>query len=338
MRKLYTFGLLLLVSTACMEVPTGVTPSNPLTTDFVTVWDEFESKYPEFPLKGINWELMYGKYLQFAEEAETIDDVMMNAIFPMLAELKDRHLLLMNPQGDYIITYDPEITPNYNQAVLNSNYLGANGWNYFNRGVGFCNPDSLPYMAIKSWLPELNIERINEFISLCEDLPVLIIDVRMNGGGTNQDVGYVVGRFTRESILGWIYRERSGPDYNDCQNWDVINVPTGLFQYTGTVILLLGPASASTTEMFAARMNELPNVISIGDTTMGINVCSTWLEFSSGWLVKCGVWSARTADYEPIEGYGIQPDIFVEATQEDFDNGIDPIMDYAIDLMNELSQ
>lgn len=337
MKKLYTFLLLWLVSTACMEIPTGVTPSDPLTMDFVTVWQEFESSYPEFTTKAVNWEQMYGKYLPFAEEAVTTDEVMMNAIFPMLAELKDCHLLMMNPQGDYLTTYNPEITPNYSQPVLNSNYLLPNGWNYYNRGVGFCNPDSLPYMAINSWLPDLNIERIDEFISLSKDLPALIIDVRMNPGGTNQDVNYVVGRFTSEAVVGWIYRERIGPDYDDCEHYEIYNSPEGLFQYTGTVILLTGPASASTTDEFAARMNELPNVISIGDTTMGTLVCSTWLEFASGWYVKRGIWSGRTASYKPIEGNGIEPDIFVEATQEDFDNGIDPIMDYAINLVNELN-
>lgn len=337
MKQLYTFFALWLISTACMEIPTGTTPNDPLTSDFVTVWEEFELNYPEFPLKSVNWEQMYGKYLPFAEEAGTADEVMMNAVFPMLAELKDCHLLMMTPQQEYLSTYSPEITPNYDYSVLIPLYLHPNQWNYFNRGVGFCNPDSLPYLAIQSWIPNLNIERIDEFLSLCQDLPALIIDVRMNSGGTNAPLPYVTGRFTNESVLGWTVRTRIGPDYDDCEYYSIYNEPEGLFQYKGTVILLTGPASASTTEEFIARMNELPNVITIGGTTLGTFVCSTWLEFSSGWYVKCGIWSGRTADYRPVEGCGIQPDVFVEATQEDFENGIDPIMEYAIDLINELN-
>lgn len=338
MKKLYILGFLCLISTSCMEVPTGTTPSDPLTCDFATVWEEFESSYPEFSLKGVNWELMYGKYLPFAESAVTDEELMMNAVFPMLAELEDRHLLMKNPAGEYLSTYSPDITPNYGFGVLNINYLLLNQWHDVNRGVGYCNPELFPYLMIMSWVPDLNMESIDEFVSLCQDIPAVIIDVRMNGGGTNAQTGDVVGRFTNESVPGWTQRFRIGPDYDDFEHYTIYNEPEGLLQYSGTVILLIGQASASTTEEFVGRMSELPNVITIGGTTLGTHVCSTWLDFTSGWSVKCGIWSGRTANGGPVEGCGIEPDIFVEATQEDFDNGIDPIMVYAVDLMNELNQ
>ncbi len=81
-------------------------------------------------------------------------------------------------------------------------------------------------------------------------------------------------------------------------------------------------------------MNCLDNVTVIGDTTFGGGAFNYTLELEGGWELRAPGWSLRTMDKEPVEWFGIPPDIYVEATEEDFAQGIDPVLEYAIDLVN----
>ena len=269
---------------SCVNTPVGVTPSpadSPV-ADFITIWEDFEVHYPEFPLKSINWELMYGKYLPLAEEAATDEELMMEVVLPMLAELEDAHLWLINPEDVVIRTFFPDYFRNYNMGQLYEHYLNEAGFTGYFTGVGYCIPESLPYLSINSWKFGLNISIIDEFVSLCQDQPGIIIDVRMNGGGSDAKLEAVVGRFTLEDCRGWMIRTRSGPDYDQCSYETLWNTPLGVMQYPGKIYLLIGENCASSNEEFILCMDRLPNVTLVGDTTLGALVCPEWRELSSG--------------------------------------------------------
>ncbi len=327
---------LLFLALGCVESPVGTSPNSAITADFITVWEAYEITYPEFTIKSINWELSYGKYLPMAESATTYEELMMNAVLPMLSELEDGHIWLIDPENVMIRTYFPEIFNNYSESLLNTYYFSEYGFTGYSTGVGYCNPDSLPYLSINSWKHGLNIGIVDEFVELCQDKPGIIIDVRMNGGGSDFMIPKVVGRFTLEECPGWLIRERSGPDYEDCTNAVFNNTPMGPMQYQGEIYLLIGQHCASSSEEFVAMMHELPNVTLIGDTTFGATIAPEWKDLPSGWSYTLGTWSGRTVRDEPIEWYGIVPDIVLDVTEEDFQGEEDPILEYAIDLIEEL--
>ena len=336
MRILYgSIVLSLIFMSACSSNPVLPVPDNPLAEDFVTIWEAFDETYPEFPVKSVDWHLAYDTYYPIAQAAETSDEVMMNAVLPMLAELQDGHVWMLPPGGSQIYTYTPEYSLNYDMSVLQNNYLFVNGWSGWSHGVGYCDPDSLPYLAIKTWPSNLDPAVVDSFIALCAETPAIIIDVRMNSGGSNMMTKAVVGRFTHEECTGWMWRYRTGPGYDDCEYEPVMNLVLGPQQYNGDIILLMGDYCASTTEEFILRMKELPNVTLVGDTTMGCACCPEWIKFSSGWAVTHGIWSMRTTQQEPVEGSGIAPDIYVEATEEEFAQGIDPVLEYAIGMLGD---
>ncbi|MBN1434630.1 hypothetical protein JW921_07710 [Candidatus Fermentibacterales bacterium] len=334
MRKVLLAPVLaVLLVSACLEDPVGVTPSSPQSSVFLTVWEEFEQYYPEFTSKGIDWELCYGKYLPMAEQAGTDEELMLGVVLPMLAELRDCHVWMTSPTDDFYYTWEPEIEENFDIVLLLNRYLFPNGFTGWDRGVGYCMPDRLPYLSINIWVADLNLERIDEFIELAKDCPAIILDVRMNPGGNNILCGEAAGRFAGETVLGWFARFRNGPDYDDCEYYEVLTSPEGPAEYSGTVILLIGEYSASSSEDFACSMMNLPNVVMIGDTTMGAGCCPYWVRLPNRWEVTAVSWSTRTADDVPVEWLGIAPDIYVEATEEHFGQGFDPVMVYAMDMV-----
>ena len=48
------------------------------------------------------------------------------------------------------------------------------------------------------------------------------------------------------------------------------------------------------------------------------------------------MWSGRTVDDEPVEGLGIKPDVVIDVTEDDFLGDEDPILEYAIDMLEAL--
>lgn len=305
---------------------------------FKMIWEDYESSYPEFTVKNIDWAELFYQYSPLAEQAETTEELVMEVLLPMLSELKDAHIKIYKPNGDFVRTYLPEIQFNVNDSVLVDNYLLPNEFTGWDGDIGYCNPDSLPYLAIQKWSYDLNVQAIQTFLGLAADKPAVIIDIRMNSGGSNMLCGTVAGMFTDHMSPAWRTRYRNGPGYDDVIYHIVNTHAHGGVYYGGTVYLLVGGLVASSSEDFTLHMNNFKNVILLGDTTMGAVCHPNTIDLADGWQVNTIDWSARTVDHEPVEGCGIAPDICVEVTEEDFAQGIDPVLEYAIELVESQSE
>ena len=318
----------------CFHNPSAANTPGEYYDMFALVWEDYEANYPEFTLKDIDWKELFSHYSPLAEQAESTEELVMDVLLPMLTELKDVHIWFYRPDGTIMSTYLIDIEPNYDQTVLMENYLWPNDFNGYVDNVGYCNPDSLPYLLINIWTITLNLERIRTFLELAADKPAVIIDIRMNSGGNNSLCGEVSGMFTSIACPAYYCRFRNGPGYDNVYYYPVTTYPDNEICYNGTVYLLIGEQSASSSEDFTLHMDNIENVVMIGDTTMGIGCCPNPLGLADGWKVNTIIWSSWTTDYTPVEWNGIPPDIYVEATEEDFAQGIDPVLEYAIYLIN----
>jgi len=338
MNKLFTFTIIsLLLFTGCFHNPTATNQVGDQYQLFAMVWEDYEANYPEFTLKGVNWKEVFFRYSPLAEEAATTENLVMDVLLPMLSELKDAHIWFINPSGNQVRTFLPDIYMNFDWEVLFDNYLVPAGFTGWTGDVGYCDPAILPYLAISQWTLDINMLGIENFLALVADEPAIILDVRFNGGGNNTFTGAVAGYFTNQTINAWYVRYRNGPGYDDIYHSLIRTFPDEDLYYEGVVYLLIGNSSASSTEDFALYMMNLENVVMVGDTTMGVGSCPNPVELNDGWTVNTIEWSSRDANFQPVEDHGIAPDIYVEATDEDFAQGIDPVLEYAIDLVNSHS-
>ena len=87
-------------------------------------------------------------------------------------------------------------------------------------------------------------------------------------------------------------------------------------------------------------MERMPHVTIIGDTTGGGGNTPGYLTEQYWpvwdlWDITCPFSRVLKADSTSIEGVGIYPDIYVEATEEDFAAGEDPVLEYAIQWIGE---
>ena len=335
-----------IMSCSCLHDPQGISPQPELDlSGFAMVWDSYELNYPLFQLKGIDWMEICGEYYPQAVGCETQEDLRV-IITQMLGELEDPSLILLSfDLQDTIRTYERECYTNVDPEVLMENYLEPNGYQGYVQGFGWCDPQILPYAffdTLPTFESELAVAALDTFVSRCIQLqvPGIILDVRMNPSGTRADFHSfdrtAMSRFTSKPIVCAWYRVRVGPVYDQYHDFHPWIVPQGAAQYSGTVYLLAGGGCTQAAEDFVLNMEHFSNVVVVGDTTAGI-VTETGalipLGMEGGWMASSAVSTILTYEKEWVENAGFPPDLFVDATPEDFSSGVDPVLEHAMELL-----
>jgi len=354
--KIRQLAVLLLVSAGCLRSPQAVESPTEFTEGYISVFEKYESKCPYFAHKAFDWKALGYTYFDLVAECSTEDEAI-DLISDMLAELQDPFIRIIRNYGggNRGVTYPftREYYSNYDMDVLVENYLEPNGWagweDGYVQGFGWCDPSVLPYFFLDT-LPTSEytsaaLDSLDVFIVNCIalDVPAVIVDVRMNPFGCSENLFgssgmSFMGRFTGKSRPGAIYRSRDGLEYDMYIDRRPAVFQAGAQHYTGTVIVLVGENCISWSENMLANFINFPNVVLVGDTTGGS--VSTGYEVSVTQHCRCTVVSGTILTYDKlwIEGAGLPPDIFVEATEADFAAGVDPVLDYAISMLNGYSR
>ncbi len=334
----------------CFQSPTFVEEPNPEIQGFIRVFEAYEEFCPYFAYKEIDWKLIGEEYYYPAADSES-EEAMLDVILEMLALFEDPVICIfkfdeaLNPY-DFVYPYMREYQVNYDMDVLVENYLEPNGWvgwdDGYSAGFGWCDPDILPYAFLDSipgtQIPEA-LASLDAFVADCIDLDLqaIIVDTRMNPFGTDLAHDFM-GRFAAKPYPGAIYRSRSGPEYYQYKDTRPAVYPAGPEQYTGTVILLVGGSCIQTAEGLVANFRNFPNVVVLGDTTGGSVSSFSFTHISGDWY--CRVVSETILTYQKywIEGAGIIPDTYVQTTEADLAAGVDPVMNYALEMLEEYSR
>ena len=164
----------------------------------------------------------------------------------------------------------------------------------------------------------------------------IIIDVRNNGGGLSEIRDNVASRFVEKKMIYRYLKWRNGPGHNDFTELEPQYIePSSKWKFTKPVAVLTNRGCVSAGEMFVLIMKNLPNVTVIGDTTPGTVGSILTRELPNGWLYRMPASMTLTLDHEIVEGKGIAPDIYVTFSVDDAINQRDPILEKAIEVLNE---
>lgn len=329
---------ILSLGTGCIDDPVTGTIPGEYQQEFMLIWNLFDENYVGFAISGYNWDAVYATYLQESRDVQSREE-MTELTLALLAGLQDDHVRLVSPGGNTIPSWEPDVFVNCSEEVL-MNYLEPWGFQWKQQDVwGYClaGTDSVPYFVLKSLHPELNLSLFDNILLPLTDEPVLIIDARLCNEGADGTASNLVRRFADSARMVHMTRQRIGPS-----SWELADpqpvyvIPRG-WHYQGQVILLTGEGNSGTSEVLICDMAEFPHVTTIGDTTGGSGNWQTgaWL-LPDGWHVTCPVVTLTRTDTSIVEGSGVFPDHYVEATESDFQSGIDPVLEHALDMAKAL--
>jgi hypothetical protein len=164
----------------------------------------------------------------------------------------------------------------------------------------------------------------------------LVMDVRINGGGSDPYGLAIASRLTASAYVAYSKQARSDPQdatrWTDPQPSEVR--PSSRPSFHGSVVELTGIHSVSAAETFTqALMKRLPKVTRIGDNTQGVFSDVLGRQLPNGW--RFGLPNERfVTDGKSYDGDGIAPDISVPVfPKTDLEAGRDGPLEKALELL-----
>jgi len=101
-----------------------------------------------------------------------------------------------------------------------------------------------------------------------------------------------------------------------------------------STVVLINKGSASGSEILAGALKDYGLAALVGETTFGKGSVQTLFPLRDGSSLKLTIAEWLTPHQNTIDQVGIDPDVPVELTDEDFNNDKDPQLDKAVELLN----
>ena len=153
----------------------------------------------------------------------------------------------------------------------------------------------------------------------------IVLDLRDNPGGILDSAVAVASQFLKQGIVLYAL-DSSGKK----ETWDV--KPGGLATDMPLAVLVNGN-SASASEVVAGALQDYGRASLIGNQTFGKGSVNHFRQLSDGSAIYISIGRWYTPNGRQIEGNGLTPDIVVNTTEQDIQQGKDPQLDRAIEYI-----
>ncbi|MFH9071081.1 S41 family peptidase [Streptomyces alboflavus] len=337
---------------------TGPAPAGPVAT-FDVFWQSYEENYPFFAAKGIDWHAMRDRYRPKVH-ADTTPEELFAIFSEMLDPLEDMHSGVgygdryFNRGRSGTVPPSEELDARVKKFVLARDLKDAEHVQDFAKGrityadlpggqgylriSGFSGyaGDGAPYAA---QLAELDRALDAVFTEdRTRKLRGLVIDLRINGGGSDALGVHLAGRLTDTGYVAYSKRARNDPadPTRHTRPQPVRVTPAAAPRYTGPLAVLTGGSTVSAGETFVQALIDRPGkAVRIGQPTQGvfsdvlprrlpISGMGTWLP-NEEFLTRSGT---------SFDGPGIPPHLAEPVfTEEEFEKNRDSAFDKALKIL-----
>lgn len=281
--------------------------------------------------RNINWDSL-GEIYRADISEEMTEREYFAAISELLQTFRDPHIWLLAPfESMYTIdhlgyekNYDESLVNNYlSEVEIHSPQIKSA---FINDSIGylFCGDFKGNY-AINN---DMYIAAFNRFANT----KGLIIDLRINDGGSVYNAQNVLNKLANESVLWHTTQNRTLDGFDDPFEWFIEPDPD-IF-YPNEVIVLNGRYTISAGERFAIGATLLDQLTIIGDTTANTQGSVMGREMLNGWRYTLTFEKCIAPNGINYAGTGIPPDEYIH-----FDsitsNNQDSILEKAIELLEQ---
>lgn len=339
MKTLYSTILIIsatLLFSSCEKTILEMPPKSN-THVFEAFWKGIDERYAYFELKNINWDSLHTHYGNIITD-EMTDEAFFDTLSVLIDLLHDGHSgikssfdMHKNP-GFYL--RGPE---NVSERLIVDNY--SNGWGMqIGNLQHFMLPGSnIAYIYYGSFSDPVSDYDIDYLVNKYQNTKGIIFDIRSNYGGSAENIFRLTKRFAHSKTHLFNTRFKNGPGHADFTDFTETYIEAAQNTYKGKVCVLTNRKVYSAASIFTLSMKQLPLVTIVGDTTGGGLGMPVGFELPNEWQVYCAGTQIISVDGENLEP-GVPPDVQVNMTDEDIANGIDTIIEKAIEIINEQSE
>ncbi|MFD9129650.1 S41 family peptidase, partial [Kitasatospora sp. NPDC059571] len=309
---------------------------------FDTVWATFADNYPFFAAKGIDWPALRERY-RSRLDARTPAPELLAVLDDLLRPLGDAHTgvdagavgRIWHPRPGTLPVLDPAFRDAANRtteaalgAPLTTFAAGRLAYADLPGGLGYLRITGFQHYTADGGYAEdaAELDRALDTILTPERtggphaLRGLVLDLRLNGGGSDRLALRLAARLTDRPYLGYVKQARDDPRHADA--WTrpqrVPVVPTTAPRFTGPVALLTSSATMSAAESLAmALMGRSPQPVRIGAATQGVFSDVLERALPNGWTFDLPNERYLTAQGRDFDGAGIPPTTEVPVYTED---------------------
>ena len=362
---------ILLRRTNSRPEPCGKPLSDTPPTNYQVFWETFAEQYPFFALHHMDWAAVDKKFRPQVT-LDTKPEELFRIFNDMLDPLHDAHTKIhawsiqkhfngFRPSADFMQQKNAaRIT-----EIIETKYVRGGLHDFCNKQLQFgllrssphamstdskggVQTDGIGYLRIHSFDDYSNDREFMKQVDTLElalddifkdstKLTALVIDVRINGGGSDVFGLSIASRLATHEYLAYAKVAR-----NDIRDPDHRTPPQRFFVHVsqrpgfrGPVVLLTSADSISAAETFTmALLDRDPHVIRVGANTQGVFSDVLDRTLPNGWTFGLPNEIYLTKDGKAFDGIGVPPDIEVPIfSATDLTNGRDSALDKALELL-----
>ena len=297
---------------------------------FEEFWSYVDKHYIYFDIKDVDWNSMKQKYTAQIND-DSSDDLHFGVMEAALLELKDGHNRLERSgqlaekysyKDGYVIHFDNKVIQDHyiEETIGVSEYLY---WGMLKDNVGYASLSKFKkYKAFRSIFEEMSVREVDK----------LIIDMRSNSGGDETMIPELFNILVKEKTRLGAYIEKSGPEHNDVTELlPIYSEQDPDFFFDIPIVVLINRGSFSATSYFAIMIKGFEDVTLMGQITGGGGGGNLGYQLSNGWVL-----AVSASDFQDKNGLsiepGVEPDVHIENTKEDIENGVDKMLEMAIEF------
>ena len=337
--------LLPLLATACLLCAGCIkedVAENTARGNFDALWRIVDEHYCFFAEKqseyGLDWNEVYARYSAAVNDGLT-DRQQFEIFGKMLAELRDGHTNLYAPfdVARYGKWFD-DYPMNYSDS-LERVYLGRTEDYRYTCGLKYRTlDDNIGYIRCESFNTAIGDGNLNEVmreLSLCD---ALILDLRNNGGGLLTTAQQLASIFINSTTTIAYMSHKTGTGHADFSAPEAVTLdPFPGLRWQKPVAVLTNRRTYSAANSFVMFVKHLPQVIVVGDKTGGGAGLPFSSELPNGWSLRFSACPMYDINMVCTES-GIEPDVHVDITSEDYARNRDTIIETARKLLRERCQ
>jgi len=155
----------------------------------------------------------------------------------------------------------------------------------------------------------------------------VVVDIRSDGGGYLDAATETAGIWLEDSLVA---TQRKGATVLDEQR----TKSDAPLKNMATVILV-NEGSASASEIFAAALHDYGKAKLVGEKTFGKGSVQQVIPLENAAILKVTVAKWYTSKGKNVNGTGLQPDVKVSIGKDDINNGKDPQLTKALQLIKQ---